>query len=457
MNKDMCSTKITAFGKDFLFLQNIARADNLKLCVYGCGVNGEIICKYLRDLGKDIEFFVDRQADSREFTVLGKKVISLKTFLRLTEDIKVVVSPDSQESVIQFLIENGINQKNIIQPFRRVNKEIKVLKDEYAPEQFLNSSKRNKNASNTDVPVATIFTILYNTPKGMLCRTIESVLNQSFENFIYLIIDNGSTDDSANTIRQYMEKDKRIIYVRLEKNVPWTEKRLLTTLKDSIRTSYVAMVDSDDYYEPEFLETAIKLSEEDKSDMVQVNTLTYAHEGFRYSYFPHYLGEDIYIEGKDKERYFMLRFLSVTVWGKLYKSELFKNLIDMMLSYETEYDRDRNFCLDISWITYMVYACNRVSLCDDILHIRTWRPGSSENSDEHCSKWLSSTVWSFHYLRKCGVPYDDAQVFEESELMWLFSLNRDRYSLSYFREKDISNKRVAEFLSRPVCDKYRGN
>ena len=453
----MCSTKITAYGKDFSFLQNLAYDDSAKLCVYGCGANGEIICRYLKVLGRDIEYFVDRQADSREFTVLDKKVISPDTFLSRADDIQIIVSPDNQAPVIQYLTENGINENNIINPFRRVDKEIRILEDVYDPKCFLKDSKRNRKKQADDAPEATIFTILYNTPKGMLCRTIESVLNQSFENFTYLIIDNGSTDDSADTIRQYAEADARITYIRLEKNVPWTEKGLLTKLKESISTDYVAMVDSDDYYEPDFLEKTIKISRADGSDMVQVNTLTYAHKGFRYSYFTHYLGRDICIEGEEKERCFMLRTLFVPVWGKLYKSGLFKQLIDLMLTYETEYDRDCNFCLDISWMTYMALACDRVSLCDDLLHIRTWRPGSSEHSDNHSPKWLSSIVWSFEHLWKNNVEYEAAQVFEESALMWLFSLPREEYSLSDFRKEDMDNKRVADFLNRPVCDKYRGD
>lgn len=77
----MCSKKITAYGKDFSALRNLAHDDSAKLCIYGCGVNGEIICRYLKEFGRDIEFFVDQQADSREFIVLDKLVISPDTFL----------------------------------------------------------------------------------------------------------------------------------------------------------------------------------------------------------------------------------------------------------------------------------------------------------------------------------------------------------------------------------------
>ncbi|MDO4167977.1 MAG: hypothetical protein Q4D32_11300, partial [Eubacteriales bacterium] len=71
---------VTAYGKDFTFLGKLAQDKITKLCIYGCGVNGEVICKFLKDCGKDIEFFIDRQAESREFKVLGKKVISPNTF-----------------------------------------------------------------------------------------------------------------------------------------------------------------------------------------------------------------------------------------------------------------------------------------------------------------------------------------------------------------------------------------
>lgn len=446
---------VQASGKNYPFLQDLAYDNEIKLCIYGCGVNGELICKYLHDSGKEIEFFIDKQADIREFMVLGKKVISPRTYFEMTDDICVLVSPDNYEPIIRFLLENGIRQENILCPFKSVSKEIRILSDNYDPKEFVKNDKTDKDLTESAEPEATIFTILYNTPKGMLCRTIESVLNQSYKNFTYLIVDNGSTDGSSDIIQQYAKKDKRITYIRLDKNVVWTHKELLSKLKDNLKATYVAMVDSDDYYEPEFLEKTIEISKKDNSDLVQVNTLTYGHEGFRYNYFTHYLGKDVCVSGKDKERYFMLRIFFVPTWGKLYKTTLFQKLLDMMLSYETGYERDRNFCLDVSWSTYLAYSCNKVSLCDDILHIRTWRPGSSEHSDDHCSKWLSSLVWSFQHLRKCGTSYDDAQVFEEVALVWLFSLKRDKYNLENFREDDLSDKRVADFLSRPVCDKYK--
>ena len=50
-----------------------------------------------------------------------------------------------------------------------------------------------------------IITINYNDAKG-LYKTIQSVINQSFDNYEFIIIDGGSTDDSLTIIDQYKTK-----------------------------------------------------------------------------------------------------------------------------------------------------------------------------------------------------------------------------------------------------------
>ena len=50
-----------------------------------------------------------------------------------------------------------------------------------------------------------IITINYNNKDG-LKKTIESVINQSYKDFEYIIIDGGSTDGSVDVIRQYADK-----------------------------------------------------------------------------------------------------------------------------------------------------------------------------------------------------------------------------------------------------------
>jgi glycosyltransferase involved in cell wall biosynthesis len=59
------------------------------------------------------------------------------------------------------------------------------------------------------VPFVSVILPVYNQEK-YIAETIESVLAQTFTDFEFLIVDDGSTDASAKIIQRYAEKDKRI-------------------------------------------------------------------------------------------------------------------------------------------------------------------------------------------------------------------------------------------------------
>jgi glycosyltransferase involved in cell wall biosynthesis len=79
-----------------------------------------------------------------------------------------------------------------------------------------------------------------------LSRAIESVLEQSYDDFEHVIVDDGSTDDTPSVVDDY--DDDRIVYRRLEGNNGANAAR-----NEGIRTAsgeYIAFLDSDDEYYP---------------------------------------------------------------------------------------------------------------------------------------------------------------------------------------------------------------
>ncbi|WP_291275238.1 glycosyltransferase, partial [Flavobacterium sp.] len=50
-----------------------------------------------------------------------------------------------------------------------------------------------------------VITVNYNNDNG-LKKTIESVINQTYKNFEFIIIDGGSTDQSSEIIKNYQDK-----------------------------------------------------------------------------------------------------------------------------------------------------------------------------------------------------------------------------------------------------------
>ena len=86
---------------------------------------------------------------------------------------------------------------------------------------------------------------LYNTPYEYLQKTIESILNQSFQDFELLIIDDCSTIEYEKFLSQF--NDSRIKYYKLEKNSGPSNARNYGIKIAS--GEYIAICDSDDVYE----------------------------------------------------------------------------------------------------------------------------------------------------------------------------------------------------------------
>ncbi len=81
-----------------------------------------------------------------------------------------------------------------------------------------------------------------------LQKAISAVLNQTFKDFEFLIIDDGSTDNSYKIMRKFADKDKRIRLIRNRKNIGLTK-----SLNNAIMQSngeYIARQDVDDISMP---------------------------------------------------------------------------------------------------------------------------------------------------------------------------------------------------------------
>lgn len=103
----------------------------------------------------------------------------------------------------------------------------------------------------------TILMPVYNGEQ-FLTETIDSVLTQTFNDYDFLIINDGSTDNSESIIKSY--KDTRIKYLSNEVNLG-----LVKTLNKGIEltnTEFLARMDADDLWEPSKLDKQIRLMDE---------------------------------------------------------------------------------------------------------------------------------------------------------------------------------------------------
>lgn len=88
-----------------------------------------------------------------------------------------------------------------------------------------------------------------------LAEAIESVLNQTFTDFEFLIANDGSTDGSLEIAERYARQDSRI---RVVSHPNWGISRALNHALQLVKTDWVARFDADDVMEPNRLERQLE-------------------------------------------------------------------------------------------------------------------------------------------------------------------------------------------------------
>jgi len=127
-----------------------------------------------------------------------------------------------------------------------------------------------------------ICTMAYNS-EGVISQTIDSVLNQTFTDFEYHILNNGSTDKTLDIIHKYAKKDPRIVVHHREKNHTLTGEvfpiySFIAKLSAQNPNCYLTVIDSDDWWEPNYLERLISFSESQNLDLAITGTMCFDEE-----------------------------------------------------------------------------------------------------------------------------------------------------------------------------------
>ena len=108
-----------------------------------------------------------------------------------------------------------------------------------------------------------VLMLTYNR-EALVGRAIESILAQTYRDFEFIIVDNGSTDRSGAVAEEYAARDSRIRVIhRARGNIGAGR----NTALDAARGEYLTFLDDDDWAEPDFLAFLLELLEENDADV----------------------------------------------------------------------------------------------------------------------------------------------------------------------------------------------
>ncbi len=198
-------------------------------------------------------------------------------------------------------------------------------------------------------PAVSVIVPVFNGEK-YISECINSILSQSFRDFELIIIDDGSTDDTENICKCFL--DGRIRYFRHKNTgVSFARKKGLSLALGK----YISFVDGDDTLEKDFLKTMVSEIINKNCDIACCNSL----DSVKYN-------TDISIDSErlitDKSQilsdYFNDKRYTTCIWGKLYKKEILGDVIFPDMKYaEDTYVIHQCYqkCVSVSLLSYYGY------------------------------------------------------------------------------------------------------
>ncbi|MBP1308055.1 glycosyltransferase involved in cell wall biosynthesis [Paenibacillus sp. 1182] len=223
-------------------------------------------------------------------------------------------------------------------------------------------------------PLITIRTLAYNVEK-YIEACIESVLNQSFTNFEWVILDNGSTDRTGEIIKEYALRDNRIKVYKNEKNsMLFNQKHHPEFVAhfEHLQSEYWCVLDSDDCLHPDFLQELYTAAKENNADVAVGGTEKFYEEDAQpreVRVCPEFYTNDITRLG---DIFPSVYFLFSVYWGKLIKVSVLLELQEFRKQHSRylKHADDTMFCLDLLKFSKSVVGVNKV------LHYYRIRPNS---------------------------------------------------------------------------------
>ncbi len=112
-------------------------------------------------------------------------------------------------------------------------------------------------------PKISIIIPAYNTG-SYITRAIESALGQTEQNIEVIVVDDASTDNTVEVVRSFSDKRLKLLVNETNKGPSYSRNRALKEAKGE----WIALLDSDDWYALNRLETLLQVASTENADMI---------------------------------------------------------------------------------------------------------------------------------------------------------------------------------------------
>lgn len=248
---------------------------------------------------------------------------------------------------------------------------------------------------------------IYNTEQ-YLCQCLDSVMGQTLRDIEIICVDDGSTDSSPRILAEYADQDNRFQIMSQENAGPGATRNLGLSVA---KGEYLIFLDSDDWYEPVFLERMVCRAEATGADVtvcrsVEFDARTEQERPSEWMLKSKYLPGELFSPGNIAEHIF--QFTYGWPWDKLYRADFVRRAD---LRYPTLPNSE-----DLVFVFQSLAAAGHIAVLPSVLvHHRVNRHDSVSNSRY---KNPDAPYQALILLRKGLEKRGLYQHFERSFLNW---------------------------------------
>jgi len=282
-----------------------------------------------------------------------------------------------------------------------------------------------------------------------LRRCVDSILNQTYTDLEIILVDDGSTDQSAEICKEYAVKDSRVRYLFQENAGPDYAR------KKGVQVStgeYLTFADADDYVDADMIGRLHQELVERNCDMVcsQAKRVDDSGRIWDVMQVPK---DGILCENVQDSmtQFFVTRYISGSYYAKLYRRELLQDY---------EFVKDSLIGEDITAVLYALEKAARVFVMADAFYYYYWNENSISHSgytDRHYVSLqnyikLRDELVAKQYIQPCYV----AGFFAEYEMAVATAMSRnwkrDAQAMRVLRSDLHKNRKV--IMSNPLTPLY---
>lgn len=299
-----------------------------------------------------------------------------------------------------------------------------------------------------DSAIVSVIIPIYNAAL-YLSKCLNSVLNQTYKKIEVICVNDGSTDNSLEIIRNYAERDKRVIVIN-ENNLGVSYARNMAL--QHTQGEFILYVDADDWIDSNCIELLLKYGIDHQCDIVMY---PYIREHVDFSLKRHLFNGSQVLKGQDCKRLARRMIGPIkdeimspvildsygTVWGKLYRKKVIEGLqfVDLSIIGTAE---------DSLFNMFAFKRAEAIGYYHDVFyHYRKDNKSSITNVNKSCLKEKRKALYSI--IRKHFVLEEEQEALTNRIALGTFGLLVNAY-VSDEPTKEINNILFDEDINKSL-------